>query len=81
MSSPKYASVSTIIPTNWPGKLTKAFKIDKSFNGKFLSPKNFLYIEDRGIKVKFVSSHRIGVRKDLKEKLRFYVVNDEFVSR
>jgi len=67
--------------TNGPGKLTKAFKIDKSFNGKFLSPKNFLYIEDRKIKVKFESSRRIGVRKDLKEKLRFYVVNDEFVSR
>ena len=67
--------------TNGPGKLTKAFKIDQSFNGKFLSPRNFLYIVERGIKVEFESSHRIGVKKDLKEKLRFYVVNDEFVSR
>jgi len=67
--------------TSGPGKLTKAFKIDKYFNGKFLSPENSIYIEDRGIKVEFQSSHRIGVRKDLKEKLRFFVVNDEFVSR
>jgi DNA-3-methyladenine glycosylase len=67
--------------TSGPGKLTKAFKIDKSFNGKFLSPENSIYIEDKGIKVEFDSSHRIGVRRDLKEKLRFFVVNDEFVSR
>jgi len=64
------------------GKLTKAFKIDKSFNGKYLSLKNLLYVENRGIKVEFEPSHRIGVKKkDLKEKLRFFVVNDEFVSR
>jgi DNA-3-methyladenine glycosylase len=67
--------------TSGPGKLTKAFKIDKYFNGKFLSPENSIYIEDKGIKVEFNSSHRIGVRKDLKEKLRFFVVDDEFVSR
>ncbi|MGC8993304.1 MAG: DNA-3-methyladenine glycosylase [Candidatus Aenigmatarchaeota archaeon] len=67
--------------TNGPGKLTKALKIDKSFNGKFLSPKNLIYIEDRGIKPEFLSSHRIGVKKDLEEELRFFVVNDPFVSR
>jgi len=67
--------------TSGPGKLSRAFKIDKSFNGKFLSPKNSLYIEDRGINVKFKSSNRIGVKRDLKEKLRFFVVDDEFVSR
>jgi len=67
--------------TNGPGKLTKALKIDKSLSGKFLSPKNSIYIEDRGVKVKIGSSHRIGVRKDLKEKLRFFVIDDEFVSR
>ncbi len=67
--------------TNGPGKLSKAFRIDKSMNGKFLSPENFVYIEDRGIEIEFDSSHRIGVRRDLKEKLRFFVINDEFVSR
>jgi len=67
--------------TNGPGKLARAFKIGKSFNGKFLSPQTSIYIEDRGIKLTFKSSHRIGVKKDLKEKLRFFVVNDEFVSR
>jgi DNA-3-methyladenine glycosylase len=67
--------------SNGPGKLTRAFKIDKSLNGKFLSPENSIYIEDRGVKVRFSSSHRIGVKRDLKEKLRFFVIGDEFVSR
>ncbi len=67
--------------TNGPGKLSKALKIDKSFNGKFLSPENSIYVKDIGIKVEYSSSHRIGVKKDLKEKLRFFVVNDPFVSK
>ena len=36
-----------------PGKLTKFFKIDKSFNGKVSAPVNNLWFEDRGeIKIK-----------------------------
>lgn len=60
-----------------PGKVTKAYGIDKSFNGKSAS-KDGLYIEDRGIVVKKIKkSSRIGVSYagDIwsKKHLRFYL--------
>ncbi|MEM0480920.1 MAG: DNA-3-methyladenine glycosylase [Candidatus Aenigmatarchaeota archaeon] len=61
--------------TNGPGKLTKALKIDKSLNGIDAtienSPINFINTRK---KVKYFSSKRIGVKKDLDENLRFYVI-------
>ena len=51
--------------TDGPGKLCKAFKIDKNLNGKPAFGKNAkLWIEDRGIKIKpsqIKKSPRIGV--------------------
>lgn len=49
---------------NGPGKLTKAFKIDKRFNKKKVERKTGLWIEDRGVKVKkseIKRTPRIGV--------------------
>ena len=34
-----------------PGKITKAFGIDQSFNGKSVEPSSGLWIEDRGVEV------------------------------
>ena len=69
--------------TNGPGKLTKALKIDKRFNGIPVTDKNgeILIVEGRAEKFEIASSHRIGVTKDLKRKLRFYVKGNRFVSR
>ena len=68
--------------TNGPGRLTQAFKIDKSLNGSdATSLENSVYVLDNNYKFDIGSSHRIGVRKDLKQKLRFFVKNDPFVSR
>lgn len=64
-----------------PGRLTLTLKIDKSLNGKFLGKENGVWIEDRGIKLKIGKSNRIGVKKDLKEKLRFFALDNYFVSR
>lgn len=69
--------------TNGPGKLTEAFRIDKSFNGKFLGIKTGIWIEDCDERESFNigKSFRIGVKKDLRKKLRFYISGNEFVSR
>jgi len=64
-----------------PGKLTQALKIDKSFNGKFLGKETKIWIEDRGIKFEIKSSHRIGVKRDLRKELRFFAFQNDFVSR
>lgn len=64
-----------------PGRLTITLRIDKSLNGKFLSKENGIWIEDRDIKFKIGKSNRIGVKKDLKRKLRFFALSNPFVSR
>jgi DNA-3-methyladenine glycosylase len=68
------------IKTDGPGKLCKAFKIDKNLNGKTaFDKKTNLWIEDRGLKIKssqIKKSPRIGVdyAKEYKDKLwRFYI--------
>jgi len=67
-----------------PGRLTQAMKIDKSFHGKPIYVKDYgLWIEDyRKLSSDLVArSHRIGVSKDLPTLLRFYVKDNEFVSK
>jgi len=68
--------------TNGPGKLTKAFGIDKSLLGvQVTSLRNEVFIADNKIELDIGSSHRIGVRKDLARNLRFFVKGNNFVSR
>jgi len=70
-----------------PARLTKALRIDKSFNGlPVFVKKHGLWIEDRegGIKPLVARAARIGVdyAGEYKEKLwRFYVKGDGFVSK
>ena len=62
-----------------PAKLTKFLKIDRKFNGKKAVPKNNLWIEDLGVKIKksqIKTSPRIGVNYagEWKDKhFRFYL--------
>ncbi len=44
-----------------PGRLTRFFKIDKTFNGKCLLPKNHLWIEDSDISFSYETTCRIGI--------------------
>ncbi|MBS7640168.1 MAG: DNA-3-methyladenine glycosylase [Candidatus Bathyarchaeia archaeon] len=70
--------------TNGPGRLTKALKIDRSMNYLDLTSRNSqLFITGgREIDPREIGwSHRIGVRVDLDEKLRFFIKGNEFVSR
>ena len=70
--------------TSGPGKLTKALKIDKSFNEKSLLDTNselFLAINNDKGKIEIGYSKRIGVKKDLDVYLRFFIKNNKFVSK
>lgn len=68
--------------TSGPGKLTKALKIDKALNGIFVtSKKSEVFVADNEMNFEIESSHRIGVRKDLERKLRFFMKGNRFVSK
>ncbi|PIV68993.1 MAG: hypothetical protein COS08_05560 [Euryarchaeota archaeon CG01_land_8_20_14_3_00_38_12] len=69
--------------TSGPGKLTKAFGITKKCTGMNVSDKKSDIIITKGKNEKFEikASGRIGVRKDLQEKMRFYIKDNDFVSK
>jgi len=66
-----------------PGKLTKAMGITYAHHKLDLTnSKGKLVIVDSGQeKFEIVSSHRIGVTRDLRRKLRFYIKGNPFVSK
>jgi DNA-3-methyladenine glycosylase len=66
--------------TNGPGKLTQALGINKSHDGLDLIRSN-LFIEDSKEKVKTIKTTRIGLSKGKEKLLRFYIKNNEFVSK
>ena len=68
--------------TNGPGKLTKSLGIDKKLNGiSIVSRESEIFITDTNAKFETSSSHRIGARKDLAKKLRFFIKGNKYVSR
>lgn len=68
--------------TNGPGKLSIAFTINKSLNGvSVTSCESEVIIKNYKNEFTIESSYRVGVKKDLKRKLRFYIKDNEFVSR
>jgi len=64
-----------------PGKFTQSFKIDKRQDGIDITKGEGIYIVDENKKVKIRSSKRIGVKKDLKRNLRFFIDGNKFVSK
>ncbi len=68
--------------TNGPGKLTVALEIDKSVNGTPVTVRrNPVTVIDNRMMLEVGRSHRIGVKKDVEKKLRFYIEGNKFVSR
>jgi len=68
--------------TSGPGKLTQAMGITGGDNGiNVYAPSSLIRIEDGEPVQDVATSHRIGVRKDLPEQLRFYIPKNPFVSR
>ncbi len=66
--------------TNGPGKLTKAFGMNKRHNGLDLT-KGELFIEDSSNDREVAKSTRIGLSKGKNRMLRFYIKNNQFVSK
>lgn len=65
-----------------PGKLTLALDVDKSLNGvDATSADSLVYVLDNEHNHEVGTSHRIGVTRDLPEHYRYYVKNNEFVSK
>lgn len=67
--------------TNGPGKVCKAFGLDKSLNGADTCS-DVIWIEDRGENPeKIVSASRIGIKFGKGKKWRFYIEENRFVSK
>jgi len=66
---------------NGPGLLTKALEIGKDFHKKNIYESGELFFEDSDENFEIMEDFRIGVSKDLPEKLRFYIKGNKHVSR
>jgi DNA-3-methyladenine glycosylase len=67
--------------TSGPGKLCQALGIDRSLCGTDLCSE-VIYVEDRGESTeKIFSTNRIGVEEGNEKKWRFYIKDNQFVSR
>jgi len=67
--------------TKGPGLLTRALKINKKIHKENICNNEGCWIEDSKEKYKIGKSFRIGVKKDLSKKFRFYINNNIYVSR
>ncbi|NPA75311.1 MAG: DNA-3-methyladenine glycosylase [Euryarchaeota archaeon] len=63
-----------------PGKLSRAFGITSNMNEKMLGDEVMVADAPRE-NISIVKKHRIGVREDLPEPLRFYIEGNRFVSK
>jgi len=67
--------------TNGPGKLTLALDVDKSLNSLPVTSEDCaIYVRENELDSQIGRSHRIGVKRDLEKKLRYYIKGDKFVS-
>ncbi len=67
--------------TNGPGRLTQALFIDKSLNGEDVTKSNKLFFIDNKERFKIKVTTRIGIKKGLEKKWRFYIAGNTFVSK
>lgn len=69
------------LPTNGPGKLTKALKIYKRFNRADLTRGDLVIAEGKHEKFVIVATKRIGLSKASHKSYRFYIKGNRFVSK
>ncbi len=68
--------------TNGPGKLTISFNIDKNLNElDITSEKSNVHILKYKKDFRISSSKRIGVKKDLRQNMRFFINCNKYVSK
>jgi len=67
---------------NGPGLLTKSLNINKNFHKQnILKNKELKLLDKKDNNFLIIKSKRIGVTKDLEKSMRFYVKDNEHVSR
>lgn len=67
--------------TSGPGKLSVALDIGKNLNGLPVThPDSIIQVIENNIIFDIGRSHRIGVKRDTKKELRFYIKGNKFVS-
>lgn len=66
---------------NGPGKFTQAFAIGRELNLQSLSKSTGIWVERGSAPQDVTESHRVGVTRDLRRKLRYYVSGNSFVSK
>lgn len=64
-----------------PGKLTRAFLIDRSLNGEDLVKSQLLFVEGGVSSHRVRRSPRIGVTRGSERKWRFYLEGSRYISR
>lgn len=69
------------LPTNGPGKLTKALKIDKKFNRADLTRGELVIAEGKREKLPVITTKRIGLSKASHRLLRYYIKGNPHVSK
>ena len=69
--------------TSGPGRLTQAMGITREHHGLGLTGarSELIIVKGKVERFEIASSHRIGVSRDLKRELRFYIRDNPFVSR
>ena len=67
--------------TNGPGKLAQALDITREQNGSDLTKGPLKILNGRGEKFEIASSPRIGIKEGSEKLLRFYIADNEFVSK
>lgn len=80
--NPDFTQKELLNLTNGPGKICKAFSIDRNDNGTNLTGDEIFIID--GVKIpknKIVVSTRIGIKKSADLPWRFYIKDNQFVSR
>jgi len=68
--------------TSGPGKVCKAFRIDRMHSGSDLTGKEIFILDAEKIKSKDVGvSKRIGITRSVDLRWRFYIKNNQYLSR
>lgn len=68
---------------NGPGLLTSTLGINKRFHKKKVYNNGELWVESKRKEEKFQiqEAYRVGIRRDLPKKLRFYIKDNKFISK
>ncbi len=67
--------------TKGPGLLTKAMKVDKKFHKENAFDSEELWLEENNNVFEIGEDFRIGIKRDLPDKFRFYIKENKHVSR